>query len=216
MQTTQIPKEGVFAVYKPKGVSSNGFLNKIRKLAGTRRVGHAGTLDPLASGVLLVGMGTGTKELAKLVGAEKEYLAVIRLGEGSTTDDAEGAKTAVLPKKIPVEDEVRTALLKFIGDIKQETPAYSAVKMGGVPAYRRARRGERLNLGLRSVTISKLELVSYRWPELEVRATVSSGTYIRALARDIGKTLGTAGYLLELERTRVDGYRLSDCLRLEL
>ena len=209
-------KAGVLCVYKPKGISSNGLLNKIRRLAGTRRVGHAGTLDPLASGVLVVGIGGGTSELAKLAGAEKEYLATIRLGVSSTTDDEEGQKTYENAPRQPTTAEIEGVLKNFTGDIQQVTPAYSAVNIGGKKAYELARRGKVVDLGKRQVTVHQLKLLSFSWPDMKIRVVVSSGTYIRALARDIGEALGTRGYLADLERIRVGEYRRETCIRIEV
>ncbi|OHA09364.1 MAG: tRNA pseudouridine(55) synthase TruB [Candidatus Sungbacteria bacterium RIFCSPLOWO2_01_FULL_59_16] len=201
------PGENFIALYKPKGPTSHDVVDAVRKATGERTVGHAGTLDPLARGILVVAIGrAATRQLKTIVGSEKEYIADIRLGASSTTDDAEGTTTMFPPSAIPDRDAVVNALQKFVGTIEQTPPAYSAVKIRGAPAHRRMRRGETIELKSRAVTIQKIELLSYAWPDLRIRVTTGPGVYIRALARDIGAALGTAGYLADLERTRVGAY----------
>lgn len=200
-------KGGIYAIYKPKGPTSNDVLEELRRITGIRRIGHAGTLDPLASGVLVVGIGkVGTKALAKFVKSEKEYLAKIRLGVESSTDDEEGEKTEINVKKIPTRGEVEKVVSRFEGEITQMPPIYSAIKVKGQEAYKLARSGVEPELKPRKVVIKKLETLNYEWPHLELRAVTGSGVYIRALARDIGRELGTGGYLTDLERTRVGDF----------
>ncbi len=195
--------EGIYGAYKPKGPTSNGFLNKLRRITGIRKIGHAGTLDPLASGVLVVGIGRpGTKKLGEVVKKEKEYLAEIRLGFYSTTDDEEGEKTTVKFSKKPELKEIRVAIKKFTGNIRQTPPIFSAIKIAGKEAYKLARKGKEVKMKSRPAFIKKISLLKYKWPNIELRVITGPGVYIRSLARDIGKKLKTGGYLAELERTR--------------
>lgn len=193
----------VFAVHKPKGPSSAAFLNELKKNLGVKKIGHAGTLDPLASGVLVIGIGKGTKRLAGVVNKEKEYVATIKLGEESSTDDAEGEKRAGHVRHRPTRQEVQAALKKFIGIILQIPPVVSAVKIGGERAYQLARQGRAVHLKPRPVKVHAIGLLGYSWPFLKLRVRTGPGAYIRALARDLGRELGTLGYLANLERTRV-------------
>lgn len=206
--------EGIFAVYKPKGPTSNQVLEEIRKVVGKGvKVGHAGTLDPLARGVLVVGIGRqATKKLKDIVGQEKEYLATIKLGVTSTTDDEEGEKRVVNEKKTPSISEIKKTVEAFIGEIEQTPPVYSAVKIRGVEAYKRARRGERIKLEPRRVRIKQIEVLNYQYPNLRLKVLCGPGTYIRSLARDIGHKLATGGYLSDLERTRVGRFHKSQPL----
>ncbi len=208
---------GVFAFWKPKGPTSHAFLDKIRKLTGVKRIGHAGTLDPLASGVLVVGIGAeSTKKLSVVVGKEKEYLAKIKLGYESTTDDEEGEKKPIDPEARPNLADIADKLPKFIGSISQAPPRISAIKIGGKTAYRRARRGEKFEIKPRKVEIKEIRLISYAWPYIVLRLVTGPGTYIRAIARDLGRELGTGAYLADLERVRVGEYASGDAIRLPI
>ncbi len=215
-------------VYKPKGLSSFAIVQQIRKLTGEKRVGHAGTLDPLAEGVLVVAVGRGaTKNLQKISSQDKEYIAEIKLGFYSATDDEEGEKTIVNIKKFPDQPAIEKVLVSFIGRIKQKTPLYSAVKIRGERAYRKARRGEQFNPPSRWVNIKNIEMLDYRQSQnnsvaspkeaiLKIKCTVGSGTYIRSLAREIGEKLGTGGYLASLVRTRVGNFPITESLKIDL
>lgn len=199
--------EKLFAVYKPKGPTSYAIVEKVKKLSGEKRVGHAGTLDPLASGVLVLGIGReATKKLAGIAASEKEYVVKIKLGETSTTDDAEGEKKRAETKKPPSPREVEAALRKFAGEIMQVPPAYSAVKVRGKPAYKYARSGRSVELKPRKVFVKSIEILEYSYPFLELKVVCGKGVYIRSLARDLGREFGTGGYVLELERTRVGDF----------
>ncbi|MCP6720228.1 MAG: tRNA pseudouridine(55) synthase TruB [Patescibacteria group bacterium] len=205
----------VFAVYKPKGPTSHDVVNEIRKITGVRRVGHAGTLDPLASGVLVVGVGRdATRTLGRVLQEEKEYIARIKLGEESVTDDAEGEKTVYKVSVPPTRHEVEDATSKFCGNILQMTPIYSAAKVRGKRSYKHARQGRPLSPGARQVEIKEIEILKYEWPYLTLRVVTGSGVYIRALARDIGRELKTGGYLFELERTRVGEFTKDKVIQL--
>ena len=206
---------GIFGIYKPKGPTSNDIVQSIKRIAGGEKVGHAGTLDPLAEGVLVVGIGReATKKLGIEMKKEKEYLAKIKLGETSATDDEEGEKTPVSDRK-PALSEVKEAIKKFTGKIRQVPPIYSAIKIAGKEAYKFARKGEKPVLLEREVELKEIEILEYEWPYLELRAVTGPGVYIRALARYIGKELGTGGYLTGLKRTRVGDFTADKALSLE-
>ncbi len=209
--------KGIIAVYKPKGPTSHDVVDRIRRLTGERRVGHAGTLDPLASGVLVVGIGReATKQLAAIVAKEKEYVATIRLGATSATDDAEGTKTLCRVMAPPARAAIMKTLPHFTGHIVQAPPAYSAIKIRGKKAYALARKGKTPQLRPRPVEIKSITLLSYRWPYLKIRAATGPGVYIRALARDIGAMLGVGAYLADLVRIRVGEFTLRNARRLPL
>ncbi len=203
--------DGICAVNKPIGPTSNDVLEMIRKKTGVKKVGHAGTLDPLAQGVLVIGLGRdATKKLQIFVNKEKEYLAIIRLGVNSTTDDEEGEKTSKTKNIQPKTREINQAVNKFVGVISQVPPQYSAVKIKGRAAYKYARSGKKVRLKARRVEIKEIEVLGYQWPELKLRIVTGPGAYIRSLARDIGIKLGTGGYLKSLIRTRVGDYEIGE------
>ena len=207
--------EKILAIWKPKGPTSNDVVQDVKRITGGKKVGHAGTLDPLAEGVLVIGIGReGTKNMSVEVKKEKEYLAKVKLGETSITDDEEGEKTAVSDKK-PDKADITDIMRKFIGKIKQVPPIYSAIKVSGKEAYKFARQGEKPVLLERDADIKEIEVLSYEWPYLELRVVTGPGVYIRALARDIGKELGVGGYLAGLKRTRVGDFTADEALNLE-
>ena len=209
-------KQGtLLAVYKPKGPTSFDIIARIKRMSGVKRVGHAGTLDPLASGVLVVGIGReATKKLHEIVAQEKEYEVTIKLGETSVTDDEEREKTIIASATNPTSMEVERAVKRFIGVIEQTPPQFSAVKVRGRPAYQSARRGEKIELKSRLVKIKSVEILHYKYPLLKLRVVTGKGVYIRSLARDIGSILETGGYVAELERTRVGEFDLSKAVRM--
>lgn len=206
----------IIAVWKPRGPTSHDVIDEIRRLTGEKTVGHAGTLDPLAAGVLVVGIGRkATKKLGETVKKEKEYVATIRLGAESTTDDEEGEKT-VTSYQLPVTSEqINDSIRKFIGRIKQTPPRYSAIKIRGQEAYKRIRRGETVELKPRIAEIKSIEILKYKWPYLKLQVVTGPGVYIRSLARDIGNDLKVGGYLSDLERTRVGKYTKEKAASLE-
>ncbi len=210
---------GLVIVDKPAGWTSHDVVGKLRRLAGTRRVGHAGTLDPMATGVLVVGVDKATKLLGHLALTEKSYDAVIRLGETTNTDDAEGEITASAPAGGVTEDALRAAVDDLTGPIQQVPPQVSAIKVDGRRAYKRVRAGEEVALRARPVTVYDFALGDLRHDgdRLDVTASVtcSSGTYIRALARDLGAALGVGGHLSHLRRTRVGPYDLAQARTIE-
>lgn len=206
----------IIAVYKPKGPSSNHMIGRLRRLTGIKRIGHAGTLDPLARGVLVVGVGrSATKQLSTIVKTEKEYVAVIRLGMESATDDEAGEKTIIQVDQEPTQEVVQRALQKFVGIIDQVPPKYSAIKIKGAKAYRLSRRGHDVQLKPRPVEIKSINLLSYRWPLVKVHVVCGPGTYIRSLARDVGTELRVGGYIQDLERTRVGAWTREQCLSVD-
>jgi tRNA pseudouridine55 synthase len=174
-----------------------------RLLPRGTKIGHAGTLDPLASGVLVALIGKGTKLSDRVMGLPKQYEASIRLGASSATDDAEGPLTRCERFAVPDEATVRAALSRFVGSIEQMPPAFSALKVGGRRACDRTRDGETVVLKPRTIRIDSIELLSYAWPDVAIRMDCGKGTYVRSLARDVGAALGMGGYLSALRRTRV-------------
>lgn len=208
---------GLILVDKPAGMTSHDVVARVRKAAGTRKVGHAGTLDPMATGLLIVGVNSSTRLLTYIVGADKEYLATIRLGAASTTDDAEGELLAPVGQAAldAVADAgVAAGIAQLTGEIEQVPSSVSAIKVDGKRAYARVRAGEQVELAARAVTVSEFELLETRREpgaiDLDVRVVCSSGTYIRSLARDLGAGLGVGGHLTALRRTRVGAFHVRD------
>jgi tRNA pseudouridine55 synthase len=210
---SELTGSGLLIVDKPAGWTSHDVVARIRKLAGTRRVGHAGTLDPMATGVLVVGVQQATRLLGYLALTQKEYSATIRLGQTTDTDDADGTLTNRVPVKKISEPELHAAMAALTGEIRQVPPGVSAIKVGGTRAYKLARTGQAPELAPRSVTVEAFELVAIRpgadLVDLDVRVRCSSGTYVRALARDLGAALAVGGHLTVLRRTRVGPYLVS-------
>lgn len=209
---------GIYPIIKPKGPTSHDIIYQMRRVTGEKRVGHAGTLDPLASGVLVIAVGREfTKQLEHHVQGEKEYIATIKLGETSTTDDEQGEKIKlqISNSQIPNEEQVRTVLQTFVGEIEQVPPIYSAIKIKGKPAHRRVRQGQTVELQPRTVEIKEIELLEYTFPILKIRVKCGKGVYIRSLARDIGQKLETGAYLADLERTQVGEFRIENAMTVE-
>lgn len=199
--------DGILLIDKPDGMTSFGVVARVRRVlsqqAGKKvKVGHTGTLDPFATGLLILCIGKETKNAMSYTKLDKVYEATIRLGQTSTTGDPEGELTDVNDKQ-PTREEIAAALEKFTGEITQTPPIFSAIKIGGRRAYDLARQGKEVEIPQRKVMIHNLELVDYTYPELKIRTHVSSGTYIRSLAQDIGETLGTGAYCTQLRRTKV-------------
>ena len=210
---------GLVIVDKPGGMTSHDVVARVRRLAGTRKVGHAGTLDPMATGVLVIGVEKATRLLGYLTLTEKEYAATIRLGQSTSTDDAEGELTGGTPAADVSAETLSAAIAGLTGEIEQVPPAVSAIKVDGQRAYRLTRAGAAPELKPRPVTVYEFTVTAIRHDGdfVDVDATVrcSSGTYIRALARDLGAALGTGGHLTRLRRTRVGGYRIENARTLE-
>jgi tRNA pseudouridine55 synthase len=210
-------RSGILLVDKPAGFTSHDAVARTRRLAGTRKVGHAGTLDPMATGLLILGLNSSTRLLTYLVGLDKEYFATIRLGASTTTDDAEGElTTAAAPEAVAAitTDQLDHQLARLTGPIQQVPSSVSAIKVDGKRAYARVRAGESFELPARAVTVSTFELLEQRseqgYLDLDVRVECSSGTYIRALARDLGAALGVGGHLVALRRTRIGPFGIAD------
>jgi len=207
-------RSGLVVVDKPPGLTSHDVVARLRRLAGTRRVGHAGTLDPMATGVLVVGVERATRLLGHLALADKSYDATVRLGQSTLTDDAQGEPTGGAPADAVTEAEVRAGLSALTGALRQVPSAVSAVKVGGQRSYARVRAGESVELAARDVVVSRLDLRALRRPapgllDLDVMVDCSTGTYVRALARDLGAALGVGGHLVALRRTRVGPFALA-------
>ncbi|MFH1171929.1 MAG: tRNA pseudouridine(55) synthase TruB [bacterium] len=210
-------RPGILLVNKPSGMTSHDVVDAVRRMTGEQRVGHAGTLDPFATGVLVVGVGReATKTLGWITAkTDKRYHATVRLGAESDTGDPEGVIRERENVQPPKKQEIERVLQTFSGMHEQVPPAYSSVKVHGVRSYDRARRGEHVVLPPRTITIHSLSIRRFTWPELEIDVTCSSGTYIRSLARDIGEKLRTGGYLTMLCRTAVGDYILEHAHTLE-
>ena len=210
---------GLVIVDKPAGVTSHDVVARVRRLAGTRKVGHAGTLDPMATGVLVLGVNRATRLLGHLTLTEKAYDATIRLGASTTTDDAEGEVVSAASAGELDEARIRSALAAYVGDIEQVPTSVSAIKVDGRRAYQRVREGEDVQLAPRPVTIHELQVHGVRpageLVEVDVSVRCSSGTYIRAIARDVGADLGVGGHLGALRRTAVGPFTLDDAHTLE-
>ncbi|GGH89402.1 tRNA pseudouridine(55) synthase TruB [Arthrobacter liuii] len=212
---------GLVIVDKPQGWTSHDVVGRMRRLAGTRKVGHAGTLDPMATGVLVLGINKATRLLTYIVGTSKTYTATIRLGQSTVTDDAEGEVTATASAAGVTDEMIYDAVAALTGEIQQVPSSVSAIKVNGERAYARVRSGEDVKLAARPVTIHRFEVHGVRRDaaagivDLDVTVECSSGTYIRALARDLGNALGVGGHLTALRRTQVGPYSLDQARTLE-
>ncbi|SDB91289.1 tRNA pseudouridine55 synthase [Raineyella antarctica] len=213
---------GLVVVDKPAGMTSHDVVSRVRRLVGTRKVGHAGTLDPMATGVLILGVNRATRLLGHLALHDKTYEATIRLGQSTVTDDAEGDVVAAAGAGGLDDEAVAAKVATLTGDIEQRPSAVSAIKVDGQRSYARVRAGEQVELPARPVTVSRFDVLERRdglvdgvaVVDLDVRVDCTTGTYIRALARDLGQALGTGGHLTALRRTRVGGFDLSVAQRL--
>ena len=215
-------RSGILLIDKPAGITSHDVVARTRKRAGTRKVGHAGTLDPMATGLLVLGINNSTRLLTSLVGLDKEYFATIRLGSATNTDDADGEPIEVAEPGL-VETltmaAVSAALVPLTGAIRQVPSSVSAIRIDGKRAYTLVREGETVELAARSVTVSALEVFGSRreagFYDLDVRVRCSSGTYIRAIARDLGASLGVGGHLTALRRSMIGPFSVADAAELE-
>ncbi|WP_271983517.1 tRNA pseudouridine(55) synthase TruB [Pseudoclavibacter terrae] len=223
MTTPSPGPSGVLLLDKPQGPTSHTLVAMTRRALGTRKVGHAGTLDPMATGLMILGVGGATRLLTYFVGDDKEYFATVRLGVSTNTEDAEGEVTATAAASAVAAvtpERVEAAMSALRGPISQIPSAVSAIKVDGVRAYKRVRDGEAVQLAARDVTISELELLASRSTiaeeqpviDLDIRVSCSSGTYIRALARDLGAALSTGAHLTALRRTRVGDFGIEDAV----
>lgn len=206
---------------KPAGMTSFGVVARVRRVlskqAGRKiKVGHTGTLDPFATGLLILMAGKYTKKCQDFLKLDKRYEATIRLGATSTTGDIEGEIQDTPQENAAMNfSTIQTVVKSFQGEITQRVPAFSAVKINGERAYKLARKGEKVEMPERKVKIYEINIVDYKWPYLKIDAKVSSGTYIRALGEDIGEALGVGGYLTELRRTEIGEYKVSDAISLD-
>lgn len=209
--------DGIILIDKPTGMSSFGVVARVRRQltekAGHRvKVGHTGTLDPFATGLMILVVGKETKNAGNYSKLDKTYEATIRLGQTSSTGDPEGETTPVADTQ-PTKQAILDALERFKGQVEQTPPAFSAIKINGQRAYKLARKGEVVEMPTRTVTIHTLELLDYTYPDIKIRTHVSSGTYIRTLAQDIGAVLGTGAYCTELRRTSISQWSVADADR---
>lgn len=215
-KSLQFPLDGkILAVCKPRDWTSFDVVNKIRRLTRIKKVGHAGTLDPFATGVLLICLGSATRQSATLMNLPKEYLAEIALGSETDTQDLTGK--VIAEKRVPSLDagQIEATLQLFIGEIEQEIPAYSAAKVEGKRLYKLARKGKEVPQLRKKVAIYRIDLLEWGADFIKIRVACGRGTYVRTLARDIARKLGAAGHLRALVRTRVGDYRLEDALTIE-
>jgi tRNA pseudouridine55 synthase len=213
---------GILVIDKPGGMTSHDVVARARRILGTRKVGHAGTLDPMATGVLILGVGRATRLLGHLALRDKHYLATVRLGASTVTDDAEGdVLTAAPAEAVQALDDadIEAALARLVGTIQQRPSSVSAVKVEGRRAYDRVRSGEDVSLPARTVVVASIEVSDMRWlpgfVDVDIDVACSTGTYIRALARDAGDDLGVGGHLTSLRRTRVGPFALASALSLD-
>lgn len=206
---------GLIVVDKPVGLSSMDVVRRVRKAAGFAKTGHAGTLDPLATGVVLCCLGKATRLIDRLMDTTKVYHAAVDLSAFTATDDREGERSEVDVPEPPPRRHIERTLRLFLGDIDQQPPAYSAIHVGGRRAYELARAGEEVKLATRRVHIEAIELRRYDWPELELTVNCGKGVYIRSLARELGQRLGTGGHLLSLRRTAVGPYTLQHAVPID-
>ncbi|PID87212.1 MAG: tRNA pseudouridine(55) synthase TruB [Chloroflexi bacterium] len=207
--------EGILNIDKPQWLSSHDAVVRVRRICGTRRVGHAGTLDPLATGVLLVCVGRATRLSEYLMGHQKTYTATVRLGQTTNTYDAEGEVKEERPFAHISQPDIEESLTAFRGSIEQLPPLYSALKVKGQPMYKLARQGKEVARKPRLITIYELNLLDWTPPFLQLNVVCAAGTYIRSLAHDIGERLGCGGHITELRRTAVGNFNSSDAVSLE-
>lgn len=207
--------EGVLSIDKPAGPTSHDMVARARRVLGTRRVGHTGTLDPFASGLLLLCIGRATRIAEYLTGLDKRYSAVIRLGVGTDTDDATGSVVAEHSTDAVTLSDIEAALAMQRGEIRQVPSTYSAKKVDGERAYALARQGRAVTLAPVTVNIHRLSITGFALPDVHIDVTCSSGTYIRAIARDLGSALGIAAHLTALRRTAIGPYDVEDAVALD-
>ena len=207
---------GIIVLDKPASISSAGAVNRVKRLLERGvKIGHAGTLDPFATGVLLLLIGKATKSSQMLMNQPKRYEATIKLGATTATDDPDSAEIPVPGASRPSREKIEAAAAKFVGTISQRPPAFSALKISGRPAYKLARRGQPVDLKARDIRIDAIRIISWQWPLLKVRIDCGRGTYVRAIARDLGEALKTGGYLTELRRTRIGSFDIDQAVTLE-
>jgi tRNA pseudouridine55 synthase len=200
---------GVLVLDKPRGISSMTAVEIVRKRAAGARTGHAGTLDPLATGVLVIALGKATKCIDQLMATDKRYHTIIDLSAFTTTDDLQGERTEIHVPLAPTRQLIDQALVQFTGNIMQRPPAFSAIKVGGKRAYKMARQGQPLELQSRPVRVHAIHVLRYDWPQLELNIHCAKGVYVRSLARDLGVAMGTGGHCVAICRTAVGPFTLA-------
>lgn len=206
--------EGVLLIDKPGGMTSHDVVDRVRRALRMKRIGHAGTLDPMATGLLIILVGKATKLSQYLMSLDKEYAGTIRLGETTDTQDADGDVVATRPVPEFTEAQVREAMQSFIGDQYQTPPMFSAKKIAGVPLYKLARKGQEVDREPRFIRVSSFELTRFALPELDVILRCSKGTYVRTIAHDLGEKLGCGAHLSALRRTATDRFNVSQAIPL--
>jgi tRNA pseudouridine55 synthase len=207
-----MPLRGLLNLNKPSGMTSRDVVNLVQRLARPLKVGHAGTLDPLATGVLAVCVGTATRLIEHIQRMPKTYVGTFLLGRESDTEDIEGRVVELADPPQPTLAQLAAAAAKFTGEILQRPPAYSALKVAGRRAYELARQGKPVDLQPRPIAVHRLEIISYRYPEMVLEIKCGSGTYVRSLGRDIAESLGTAAVMSALTRTAIGNFRLSEAV----
>jgi tRNA pseudouridine55 synthase len=210
--------DGILLIDKPAEMTSFGVVARVRRVlsreAGKKvKVGHTGTLDPFATGLMIIVVGKECKNAGHYTKLDKVYEATFRLGQTSTTGDPEGDLTDI-NSKVPTQSEIKDVLARFTGEISQRPPIFSAIKINGRRAYKLARDGQEVEIPLRNVTVYSLDLIEYDYPNVKIRTHVSSGTYIRSLAVDIGEALGTGAYCTQLRRTAISDWSVADAKKL--
>jgi len=206
---------GFILVNKPVGITSHDVVDKLRSITGIKKIGHSGTLDPLAEGLLILAIGREfTKKLAFFQRKDKEYIALLRLGAVSDSFDKEGKISEIKIKKIPTRKEIESVLNRFLGEIEQIPPIFSAKKIKGKKSYQLARKGIKVNLKPQKVKIYKISILNYHFPLLKIKIKCSYGTYIRSLTNDIGEKLGCGAYLENLIRTKIGAFSLKNAVEL--
>ncbi|MFQ6606710.1 MAG: tRNA pseudouridine(55) synthase TruB [Fidelibacterota bacterium] len=206
----------ILPLYKPVGWTSFDVVKKVRSITGERKVGHGGTLDPFAEGVLVLGLGKDTKRLSTVIQSEKTYVATLQLGTETTTLDPEGEIIAEKPVPDLTEETIHSCLASFVGEQEQTPPMFSAKKVDGVPLYKLARKQITVAREPVKITIKAMTYIAYENHQLTFEVTCSKGTYIRVLGKDIAQVLGTVGHLIALKRTRVGQYRIEDAITMEM
>jgi tRNA pseudouridine55 synthase len=203
---------GLLNLDKPAGVTSRDVVNQVQRLVKPVKVGHAGTLDPLATGVLVIGLGPATRLVEYVQRMPKTYLATFEFGRQSDTEDIEGTVIALVSPPVPTNEQLRAALPRFLGTIEQTPPAYSALKVGGKRSYDLARKGQAVEHVARPIEIYSLELLDYSYPTLKLRIVCGSGTYVRSLGRDLARSLGTEGVMSALQREAIGPFLVDEAI----
>ncbi len=211
----KIGVSGLLVVDKPRGITSRTAVDRVIRAAGRAKAGHAGTLDPLASGVLVVCLGSATRLVEEVQAQPKSYRTVVRLGARSDTLDADGHIEEAIDPRPSTREDIEAAIQPMVGEVAQVPPEFSALKVGGRRAYDLARAGQTVELAARRVRIDRIEVIRYEWPHLELEVDCGSGTYIRSIARDIGEAVGTGGLVEVLVRTRIGPFTLDSAVGLE-